>query len=111
VDLANYLFRLWVHEAEDGLLPEVSITAESKMEAAALALRHFIDLGRPFRPHSYLQCEPHDGEGLRVADVLPHLSEADSLSGRHQPVPFAQDEAAAADFAAAEKQTLSSLRL
>lgn len=72
--MANFLVRLWVHDAEDGLLPEVAVTAETKFHAAALALRHFVSCARPLGLDSYLQCEPCDGEGLRVCDVLDWLN-------------------------------------
>jgi hypothetical protein len=64
---------LWVHEAADGLLPEVTVTADGQLPAAALALRHFIASGRPVGIDSYLECEPRDGHALRVADVLRWL--------------------------------------
>jgi hypothetical protein len=72
-DVPRYLFRLWVHDAGDGLLPEITIRAEAKMPAAALALHHFVSLGRPISSDSYLESEPRDGMCLRVHDVLAWL--------------------------------------
>ena len=71
--MPSYLFRLWVHDAGDGLLPEITIRAEAKMPAAALALQHFVRLGRPISSDSYLESEPPDGMCLRVRDVLAWL--------------------------------------
>ena len=71
--MSEYLVRLWVHEAEDGLLPNVTICADKQIHAAAVALHHFISLGAPIRPHSYLECEPGDGLCLRVCDVIDWL--------------------------------------
>jgi hypothetical protein len=73
----QYLVRLWVHDADDGLLPEITIRANRRLEAAALALQHFVWSNRPIRLHSYLECEPHDGTWLRVADVLNWLQSAE----------------------------------
>ena len=73
--MASFLFRLWAHEAEDGLLPEVVVTADTRMQAAALALRHFVSRGRPIGLRSYLECEPAAGKGLRVIDVLTWLNQ------------------------------------
>ena len=68
--MAEFLFRLWVHEAEDGLVPEVVVAADTKMQAAATALEHFVSIGRPIYASSYLEC---DGGGFRVQQVLPAL--------------------------------------
>jgi hypothetical protein len=73
--VANYLFRLWVHDAEDGRLPEVEVSGETRLQAAARALHHFVSIGRPIGYDSYMQCEPSDGEGLRVSDVLRWLNQ------------------------------------
>ena len=75
--MPEYSFRLWVHEAEDGLLPEVTIRASNRMQAAALALQHFLWIDRPMRLRSYLQCEPPDDSYLRIGDVLNWLRSAE----------------------------------
>lgn len=72
--MANYLFRLWVHEAEDGFLPETVVTAESKMPAAALALRNFAAMGRPLTLDAYLESHPRDDQRLRVRQVVEWLA-------------------------------------
>ncbi|HUE89753.1 MAG TPA: hypothetical protein VMO26_27060 [Vicinamibacterales bacterium] len=68
-----FVFRLWVHDVEDGLVPEVAVRAETRMQAAAIALQHFISIARPFSADSYLECDPHEGEYLRVRHVIPLL--------------------------------------
>jgi hypothetical protein len=73
--VAEFLFRLWVHEAGDGLLPEVVVSAETRMDAAVAALNHFVSIGRPVGLDSYLECEPQAGPGLRVANVLQWLDD------------------------------------
>lgn len=75
--MPEYLFRLWVSEAEDGLLPEITIRADNRMQAAALAVQHFLWIDRPMRLRSYLQCEPHDERDLRIGDVLNWLRSAE----------------------------------
>lgn len=75
--MPSFLFRLWAHEAEDGLLAEIIITAPEKMPAAALALQHFVWMGRPMSPDSYLESEPDDGRYLRVRDVLTWVQSAE----------------------------------
>jgi hypothetical protein len=66
----SYLIRLWVHEAEDGFLPEATVTAASAEEAAALALREFQAMGRCVTQEGYLECEPRGDKSLRVRDVI-----------------------------------------
>jgi hypothetical protein len=72
--VADYLIRLWTHDAEDGLVPEITVVADTRLEAAAMALQHFVSIGRPISLDSYLECEPQDGEGLRAAEVLRWLN-------------------------------------
>lgn len=72
--MADFLIRLWTHDAADGLLPEVTVAADTRIEAAAMALQHFVTIGRPMSLDSYLECEPCDGEGLRAAEVLRWLN-------------------------------------
>jgi hypothetical protein len=54
-------------------VPEVVVAADTKAEAAALALGYFISKSRPLDAASYLQSEPQDAEYLRVHDVLRWL--------------------------------------
>jgi len=68
--LRRYLIRLWVHEAEDGFLPEATVMAHSDLEAAALALREFEAMGRFVTQEGYLECEPRGDTPLRVKDVI-----------------------------------------
>ena len=85
--MRSFVFRLWAHDAEDGLVPEVAVRAETRMQAAVMALQHFISLSRPFTADSYLECEPHDGEYLRVRHVVEwlqtHGNGGDTASHRH----------------------------
>ena len=71
--MSQFVVRLWVHDAEDGLLPEIAVQAETQMHAAALALHHFIAIDRSLAPDSYLECEPCDSQYLRVHDVMEWL--------------------------------------
>src|SRR5687767_8536103 len=71
--MSEFVCRLWVHWAEDGLLPEVTVQADTQIEAAALALDHFIALNRALDGDAYLQCEPCGSAWLRVRDVLDWL--------------------------------------
>jgi hypothetical protein len=82
----EFLFRLWVHYAEDSLVPEVVVRANTKMEAAAIALHHFLVMERPLDSYSYLQCEPDDGQYLRVGHVLDWLTtpEGRAFALRHR---------------------------
>ena len=80
--MRSYVLRLWVHEAEDGLLSEVVIRANTRMEAAAEALHYFICLSRPVTLDAYLECDPNDGEYLRVRHVLEWMR--NSANGRAQ---------------------------
>jgi hypothetical protein len=93
--VAEFLIRLWTHEAEDGLLPEVNVTADSRIEAAALALQHFVSIGRPMTLNSYLECEPRGDEALRAADVLRWLNATGGdlfyVQGNRDPVLVAAD--------------------
>ena len=70
LSVRRYLIRLWVHEAEDGFLPETTVMADSAVEAAALALRDFEAMGRFVTQESYLECEPRSDTPLRVKDVV-----------------------------------------
>jgi hypothetical protein len=76
----EFVFRLWVHWAEDGLLPEITVQADTPMQAAALALGHFIAMNRPLDEKSYLHCEPAGNQCLRVQDVLDWLQTAEGRS-------------------------------
>jgi hypothetical protein len=71
--VSEFVFRLWVHGAEDGLLPEIIVQADTQMQAAALALQHFIGMNRALDANSYLQCEPLGSQCLRVQHVLDWL--------------------------------------
>ena len=71
--MSEFVCRLWVHWAEDGLLPEVTVQADTQIEAAALALDQFIAMNRALDRDAYLQCEPCGSESLRVRDVLDWL--------------------------------------
>lgn len=85
----RFVIRLWVHEAEDGLVPEAVVEANTAIEAAALALRDFEAMGRPTSPNGYLQCEPNASTPLRVKDVLAWRATAvgaDLLSRRRPTV-------------------------
>lgn len=75
--MPEYLVRLWVHEEESGLLPDVTIRAEQQIHAAAVALHHFISIGAPIRRDAYLECEPRESLYLRVADVIDWLNSAE----------------------------------
>jgi hypothetical protein len=66
----RYLIRLWVHECEDGLLPETIVEADTPLEAAAVALGQFEAMGRLVTPDGYLECEPRCETHLRVRHVM-----------------------------------------
>jgi hypothetical protein len=66
----RFFIRLWVHEAEDGFVPEATVVAATALEAAALALRDFESMGRLLTPDGYLECEPRGDAPLRVKDVM-----------------------------------------
>jgi hypothetical protein len=71
--VSEYLVRLWVHEAQDGLVQDITIRADKQIHAAAVALHHFISIGVPIRQDAYLECEPREGLCLRVCDVIDWL--------------------------------------
>jgi hypothetical protein len=75
--MSQFVVRLWVHDAEDGLVPEIAVQADTQMQAAALALNHFIAINRSVAPDSYLQCEPCESRYLRVRDVTEWLETAE----------------------------------
>ena len=83
--MSHFVVRLWVHFAEDGLLPEITVQADTQMHAAALALDHFIAIHRSVAPDSYLQCEPCDSRYLRVRDVVEWLQTAEGRRFQHRP--------------------------
>jgi hypothetical protein len=69
-----------VHCADDGLLPEITVDANTQIEAAALALHYFIAMNRALDGHSYLESEPCGSQCLRVQHVLDWLQ---TPEGRH----------------------------
>ena len=99
--MSEFVCRLWVHWAEDGLLPELTVQADTQIEAAALALDHFIALNRALDGDAYLQCEPCGSEWLRVRDVLDWLRTPEGRTfsmgrGIHHPVIAPREEKARA---------------
>lgn len=75
--------------------------ADTQIEAAALALDHFIALNRVLDGGAYLQCEPCGTAWLRVRDVLDWLRAPEGRTfsmgrGFHHPVIAPREEKARA---------------
>jgi hypothetical protein len=97
--MSEFVFRLWVHWAEDGVLPELTVHADTQIEGAALALDHFIAMNCALDRDAYLQCEPCGGECLRVRDVVDWLRTPQGRTfrmrrGIHDPVLAPREEKA-----------------
>ena len=78
--MSEFVFRLWAHWAEDGILPEITVHADTQIQAAAVALHYFIGINRPLDEESYLQCEMRGSQGLTVQHVLDWLRTPDGRS-------------------------------
>jgi hypothetical protein len=81
------------------MLPELTVQADRQIEAAALALNHFIAMNRALDGDAYLQCEPFGSEWLRVRDVLDWLRTPEGRAfslrrGIHDPVIAPREEKA-----------------
>ena len=77
-DMTDYQFHWWSPTTAKAVSPMVKLQAESHLHGAALALRHFVQLGCDITaPHAHVDVIDSDGvkQTLLVEEVLEWLND------------------------------------